>query len=160
MTLLKGLRIRSMSESDIDAVLALERQSDGVPHWAAYEYLRAIQIDSGPYFKRDAMVAVFDGEVVGFAVSRVVGGAGDAEAELESIVVAVPWRGRGVGMSLLAEVAEVAKVYRVSRLALEVRASNEAAIRLYRRAGFLETGWRRGYYSNPDEDAVLMSVIL
>jgi ribosomal-protein-alanine N-acetyltransferase len=46
------------------------------------------------------------------------------------------------------------------RLDLDVRAGNAAAIRLYQRAGCREMGRRRGYYHDPEEDAVLMSVIL
>jgi ribosomal-protein-alanine N-acetyltransferase len=44
----------------------------------------------------------------------------------------------------------------VTDLALEVRVSNEAAMGLYRRFGFVEQGRRRGYYERPVEDAVLM----
>jgi ribosomal-protein-alanine N-acetyltransferase len=43
---------------------------------------------------------------------------------------------------------------------LEVRASNEGARALYRGAGFTEDGLRRRYYSDPEEDAVLMSLNL
>ncbi len=106
------------------------------------------------------MVADVDDEVAGFAITRLVRGSGEPDAELESIVVAPEWRGRGLGMRLLSEAASRAKECGASRLDLEVRASNQAAIRLYQRAGFLETGSRRGYYRDPEEDAVLMSVIL
>ncbi len=106
------------------------------------------------------MVAEVDAEVAGFAIIRLVGGSDATDAELESIVVSSPWRGRGLGRSLLSEVCRRAKEQGYSQLDLEVRASNIAAIGLYLRAGFRETGRRRGYYSSPDEDAVLMSVTL
>jgi ribosomal-protein-alanine N-acetyltransferase len=106
------------------------------------------------------MVAEVDVEVVGFAIVRLVGASDATDAELESIVVASPLRGRGLGMSLLSEACCRAKGQGCSQLDLEVRASNTAAIGLYLRAGFRETGRRRGYYSGPDEDAVLMSVTL
>jgi ribosomal-protein-alanine N-acetyltransferase len=160
MTAPENLSIRHMTEGDLDAVLALERQSDTAPHWSRNAYRILIEIDEGSDLKRIAMIAEVDAEVVGFAVIRLIGGSDVADAELESIVVASPWRGRGLGMSLLSEVCRRAKEQGSSQLDLEVRASNIAAIGFYLRAGFRETGRRRGYYRNPDEDAVLMSVTL
>jgi len=156
MTLPDSLRIRRMIDLDLDAVMAIERGTDSAPHWSDSDYLALIQSDSELSFKRHAMVAEVGGEVAGFAIVRLVA----AEAELESIVVVPHWRGRGLGRSLLAESARQARELGAIRLDLEVRASNAAAIRLYRGAGFLETGRRRAYYRDPEEDAVLMSVIL
>jgi ribosomal-protein-alanine N-acetyltransferase len=62
-----------------------------------------------------------------------------------------------VGGRLLGAVAEELLKHRVAEVHLEVRSSNERALRLYRRSGFEETGRRTGYYSDPVEDAVLMS---
>ena len=160
MTLPEDLRVRAMVAGDLDAVLAIERESDTAPHWSMSEYLALIHSDRGSSFKRNAMVAEVSGRVVGFAIVRVVAGSGVGEAELESIVIAPGWRGRGLGSSLLSESARCAWELGANRLDLEVRGTNSAAIRLYERAGFQETGRRRGYYRGPDEDAVLMSVIL
>jgi [ribosomal protein S18]-alanine N-acetyltransferase len=156
MTLPDGFRIRSMVGQDLDAVIAIERENDSAPHWSISDYLVLIQSDSDLYLNRNTMVAEIACEVAGFAIVRLVA----TEAELESIVVAARWRGRGVGRLLLSESARQAKELGATRLDLEVRASNAAAIRLYRGAGFVETGRRRGYYRDPEEDAVLMSVIL
>jgi ribosomal-protein-alanine N-acetyltransferase len=160
MTLPEEFSIRAMSESDLGAVLALERQSEAAPHWSESEYLICIQPDNQSTLKRIAMVAEVGGEVAGFVIVRLVGGFGSADAELESIIVSADWRRRGLGLLLLLESARRAKEQRASRLDLEVRASNAAAVGLYRRAGFRETGIRRGYYRDPEEDAVLMSVSL
>ena len=148
-----------MAESDLGAVLALERKSEAAPHWSEAEYLLCIHPDKYSPLKRSAMVADLDGEVAGFAIIRVVRGPGEPDAELESIIVGPEWRGRGLGMSLLSEAGSRAREWEAIRLDLEVRASNTAAIGLYRKAGFVETGRRRGYYGD-QEDAVLMSVTL
>ncbi len=160
MTLLLEIRIRPMAESDLDAVIALERESDGAPHWGRAEYLAAIENDGNSALQRIALVAEAVGVLAGFAVVRIVKAPNGSEAELESILVAEGLRGRGIGAGLLAELVARAKDLSVIRLDLEVRASNAAAIRLYERAGFARMGQRRGYYSGPDEDAVLMSRVL
>lgn len=160
MTVPEGLLIRRMEERDLDAVMAIERESDFAPHWSSSDYLASIQSNSDLLLKRNTMVAEVDGVVVGFAIVRLVGGPGAAEAELESIVVAQDSRGMGLGKLLLSDSTRQAKDLGAPRLELEVRASNASAIRLYRRAGFSETGRRPGYYRVPEEDAVLMTLIL
>ena len=149
-----------MAVRDLDAVMSIEREAESAPHWSRSEYLALFQSDRGRSFKRSAIVAEVEGGVAGFAVIRVVGLPGVPEAELESIVVAPQYRIRGVGRLLLSESAQQAKALGATRLDLEVRPSNAAAIRLYRRTGFLETARRQAYYSDPVEDAVLMSVTL
>lgn len=160
MTFPESLEIRRMVDRDLDAVMAIERESASAPHWSTSEYLALIQSDNSLLLKRQAMVAEVSGAVVGFVIVRLVDVPGAAEAELESIVVAERFQGRGVGGLLLSECARQAKELGACRLDLEVRESNAAAIRLYRGAGFLETGRRRAYYRDPEEDAVLMSVTL
>jgi ribosomal protein S18 acetylase RimI-like enzyme len=97
MTLPHNLRIRPMAVRDLEAVIAIERESGSAPHWEDSEYLALFQIDSSLQFKRNAMVAEAAGDVAGFAIVRLVGGPGAAEAELESIVVAEQYRGQGLG---------------------------------------------------------------
>ena len=160
MTLPGGLCIRTMAVVDLDAVLAIERESDAAPHWSRSQYLQIFEPDSETNFKRFGMVAEVGSEVAGFAVVRVLVAQEAAEAELESIVVAPKWRGKGLGMLLLSESARHAREQGALELALEVRASNLVAILLYRKANFQETGRRRSYYRDPEEDAVLMRVTL
>ena len=84
------------------------------------------------------------------------------DAELQAMLVAPEWRRHGLGASLLQAVRKQAQQWGAERLLLEVRAGNAAALQLYRRAGFVEEGRRRGYYPPLEqgagaEDAVLMS---
>ena len=60
---------------------------------------------------------------------------------------------------MLAAMLEAAEARRWSRVFLEVRAGNQAAVTLYRSAGFNEVGMRRGYYRNTEgsEDALVMA---
>ncbi|XKE45049.1 GNAT family N-acetyltransferase [Halomonas organivorans] len=86
------------------------------------------------------------------------------DAELEVILVAPRWRGHGLARLLLEGVLETARRWGVERLLLEVRAGNAPAIALYRRAGLVVDGRRRGYYpplaGAEREDALLMSCSL
>lgn len=104
---------------------------------------------------------VVDDAVVGYAALE----RQPFAAELQAILVDARWRGRGVARRLLAEVIEQARVWGSERLLLEVRAGNPSAIALYRAAGFVEDGVRRGYYPPRQagavrEDALLMSLAL
>ncbi len=94
--------------------------------------------------------------LIGFAMASQVAGICD----LEAVVVQAPWRGRRLGRTLVEAAVGWGKALGASRLHLEVRVSNAAALRLYRRMRFVEDGTRSGYYCNPEEDAVLMSLPL
>lgn len=83
------------------------------------------------------------GEPAGFALVRAVAG----EAEL--LLIASHPRGQGIGAALLDRVIKACRARGVARLFLEVRACNPA-ISLYRRAGFVKVGERRGYYRGRD----------
>jgi ribosomal-protein-alanine N-acetyltransferase len=81
------------------------------------------------------------------------------EAEILNLVVAAGARRRGIGRQLLGAALATLGDRGVRRCHLEVRNSNEAAIGLYRSAGFTENGRRKGYYRSPDgagEDALMM----
>ncbi len=69
-------------------------------------------------------------------------------------------RRQGHARALLSELLSYARREQKRLLLLEVRQSNEPAIRLYRSAGFETTGVRRGYYSDTGEDALEMRITL
>ena len=80
------------------------------------------------------------------------------ELRLMNLAVLESMRRHGVGRALVTEAIRMGLAQAATRAVLEVRASNEAARALYQRIGFVQTGVRRGYYSNPVEDAVLMEM--
>jgi [ribosomal protein S18]-alanine N-acetyltransferase len=77
-------------------------------------------------------------------------------AELESVAVAPAARREGVGKALCEEVFAWCKREGAKEISLEVRSQNAAAIALYRSLGFEAAGVRRGYYRDPEDDAILM----
>lgn len=92
----------------------------------------------------------------GFALIRTIAG----ESELLTIAVAPEARRQGLGRGLLEAALSAARDKSAEEMFLEVAADNAAAIALYARAGFTETGRRAAYYRQPDGsrvDAVLMA---
>jgi ribosomal-protein-alanine acetyltransferase len=92
--------------------------------------------------------------VVGFAIASLV----TPQAELEMIAVASEAQRQGIARRLFVALTQELRLAGVTEIILEVRISNQSALSLYRQSGFRETGLRRGYYADPVEDAVLMSL--
>jgi ribosomal-protein-alanine N-acetyltransferase len=146
--------ILPMTEADLDSVLALAASLPEAPHWPRTVYLDMLNPEFTP--RRIALVADHSGVIAGFAVASLV----PPQAELESIAVAVARQRSGLGRLLFGGLLEELRRGGVREVALEVRASNRAALGFYRSLGFVQTGLRRGYYADPIEDAVLMALQL
>lgn len=82
------------------------------------------------------------------------------EGSLTNLAVSPQYRRRGIAEKLTEALLEKAKELTLSFVTLEVRVSNTPASNLYRKTGFEEIGVRKGYYSNPREDALLMTKYL
>ena len=78
------------------------------------------------------------------------------EAHVTTIGIDLPFRGRGLGEALLLRLLDESVRRGANMLTLEVRVSNEGAIRLYEKYGFGVHGVRPRYYSDNGEDAYLM----
>jgi ribosomal-protein-alanine N-acetyltransferase len=79
------------------------------------------------------------------------------EAHIVTVAVREHYRRMGIGERLLIAAVELAMEYDQEVVTLEVRASNEAAQRLYAKYGFARVGLRKRYYTDNNEDAVLMT---
>lgn len=82
------------------------------------------------------------------------------EGYISNVAVSPEARRRGIGDALIAELLLRAEEKALSFVTLEVRESNEAAIRLYQKHGFQKVGLRKKYYDLPKEDAILMTKFL
>ena len=94
-----------------------------------------------------------DGALLGYAVLSVI----LDEGNLDNIAVAPEARRRGVADALLDVLTGFGRE-NLAALMLEVRASNVAAIALYKKHGFAAVGQRKNYYDAPREDAILMTL--
>ena len=82
------------------------------------------------------------------------------EGYIANIAVAKRFRGQGVAKALLRRLITFGTEHGLRTITLEVRPSNEAAIGLYCGFGFAQVGRRRGFYTNPTEDALLLTLEL
>ena len=82
------------------------------------------------------------------------------EGYISNVAVAPTARRQGVADALISALTELAHALALSFVTLEVRQSNDAAIRLYEKHGFTEVGRRKNYYERPKEDALLMTYYL
>lgn len=139
-----------MRETDIDAVIDIERRSN--PHPWTREHMETA-LRSG-YL---CIIARERAAIVGFAITRVL----VDDAELLLIAVLPEARRAGVATTLFNELAARLNEIGKTPLHLEVRASNESAIGFYEARGFVRSGLRKHYYpngvlGNQREDAILM----
>ena len=145
------MKIRQASKVDSESMQALAQSSDTAAHWHEGAYS---QIFDEP--GRSAFVAESEGRIVGLLVVNTKVGAW----EIENLVVRASERRHGIASQLLDAMMQSAKASETKEILLEVRESNSAARALYERFGYVEAGRRRDYYSEPREDAVLLTYSL
>ncbi len=138
--------IREMRPEDLDETARLEEQCFSEP-WSRLLLREALESDL------DKLWVILEGEcLVGYCNFRVIAG----EGELMRIAVRSDMRGRGYAGKLMEVLVTDASKRGVTAITLEVRVSNQPAISLYERFGFLKEAVRKRYYTNPVEDALLM----
>ncbi len=140
--------IRPAVIEDIPAILTIEQQTEAAAHWTDEKY-REIFEKQNP--RRFAIVAEGKSGVQGFGVIVLL----EQGCEVENLVVIRHRRRRGLGKRLLRSLIDLAENEGASGIFLEVREGNAGARGLYNTLGFAESGRRKGYYHNPEEDAIL-----
>lgn len=134
-----------INASHLDAVAELEAACFAEP-WSVNS-LRLLLSDAATGF-----VALHEGQPIAY------GGMlwAPDEGQITNIAVHPDFRRRGCARAILLALMQAADQRGAQELSLEVRASNEAAIALYRAEGFFEAGRRRNFYRSPTEDALVM----
>ena len=146
------MRIRNAHDHDLAAILALQGRTPQAAQWMQADYARLCSDPLGLVLVAD-LDATSAPPLAGFAAfHRVID-----EAELRNIAVEPAYQRRGVGRKLLAEGRRQLLDCGVTRIYLEVRASNFAAQQLYFSAGFSLHSTRKDYYRDPLEDALVLS---
>jgi len=132
--------------ADLRALFALDRATPTAAHWIEADYQGLFVADSGR-----VTLVIEEDYIQGFIIGRDLG----PEWEIENVVVAEAARHRGMGERLVGELLALAGNRGAQAVFLEVRESNGPARALYTKLGFIESGRRKSYYKNPEEDALL-----
>ena len=141
-----NIEIRELRDSDIETVSAIEQVSFSMP-WSPQDFRDLLSRDYCFY-----LVAVADGQVVGCAgLTNIC-----KEGNIDNVVVAPEYRGRGIATGLLEELLAQGEEQGIEAFTLEVRMSNAAAIHVYEKMGFVSEGIRPRFYEKPVEDALIM----
>lgn len=143
----EGLLFRSMRLDDIKAIGEIEKEAFTTP-WTENAFHNEL---TNNHFAR-YMVMELDGRIAGYAGMWLI----MDEAHITNIAVRREYRGRKLGERLLRELKATASYFGARRMTLEVRVSNRIAQNLYEKLGFRVEGVRRAYYSDNNEDALIM----
>ena len=135
------VQIRLARESDVPEISSIQETAPESSQWQPRDYLVF-----------DCQVALIDGRIAGFLVSRSVA---DKEREILNIAIHPDFRRLRIATELLqAELSRWPGAH-----FLEVRESNTAARRLYKGLGFEAVGERPAYYENPPETGIVMRIL-
>ena len=139
--------LREMLIDDLEQVMEIERELFHVP-WTREGFFTFLT-------REDAMFLVVEekDQILGYCGLLMVLDEGD----ITNVAVRRDRQKEGIGNFLMESLIRLAAERGVTTIHLEVRVGNDRAIRLYERNGFTRDGIRKGYYSDPIEDALLMT---
>lgn len=167
------MKIRLARESDLPRILALSQSAGEAAHWTQPQWRDIFHSQTPPRLAwiaeaeapeaytpevsaPESNTAQSGAERPSHAVGFLVAQSGAPDWELENVAVLPECRRQGVARALLSALLTQARSLGAHRILLEVRASNQAAIRLYEVNGFHHLARRRDYYRNPPEDAIIL----
>ena len=143
--------IRIMTVEDLDQVMLLELACFSVP-WTQESFKKELTENKLAHY----IVIEEENQIVGYGgVWYIVD-----EGHITNVAIHPDHRKKGLGKQLVDAMKDMAIQNDIILMTLEVRVSNVAAITLYERMGFLEAGIRPKYYTDNQEDALIMWVKL
>ena len=152
------ISIVQMAEHDLLEVVEIEEQS-GLSRWGWAAYYAELQGGNRELLlvaKPTVPRGLDQHQIIGYIVARQTAG----ELHINNVAVRDQYRRRGFGALLLGQILDEARKKSGTKAFLEVRSGNLAAQALYQKCGFKAIATRPNYYSDPREDAVVMSMDL
>lgn len=143
--------LREMRLEDLDDVLAIEEKTFSTP-WSR----KSFEMEIRENLLSTNIVAEYKDRVVGYAGMWTV----IDEGHITNIAVDEDFKGRSIGNYLLMGLIKQCENNGIYKMTLEVRKSNQVAINLYKKYGFVEAGIRKDYYVDEREDAIVMWKII
>lgn len=136
-----------MNIQHIDGVLEVEKLSFSTP-WSKDAFIKEVKENNFAFY-----LVVLDGEkVIAYVGSWLI----IDECHITNLAVHPEFRKEGIAFRLLEILIDIVQLRGIIAVTLEVRTSNTAAQLLYRKLGFEEKGIRKGYYTDNNEDAIIM----
>ncbi|MCL2548353.1 MAG: ribosomal protein S18-alanine N-acetyltransferase [Symbiobacteriaceae bacterium] len=136
-----------MNTDDLEQVHLIEELSFPSP-WSVASFSR--ELTENPVARY--LVLAFDNFIVAYAGVWLI----LDEGHITNVAVHPEFRGRGLGKEILRSLLKLCTCYGVRAVTLEVRPSNDIALALYHSLGFHISGIRKGYYTDTQEDALIM----
>jgi ribosomal-protein-alanine N-acetyltransferase len=146
-----GTDVRACRPEDLAAVLDILGQAPEAANWSTPALREGLTQGASCF-----LVAAVNDRLSGFAIGRRVAD----EGEILNLAVRPDCRRRGIGKALVEKLLEWFQHQATTKVFLEVRESNAAAIAFYQCLGFVTTGTRPGYYHQPDEAALILELTL
>ena len=144
------MRIEKMTSGQLDDVYIIETECFSHP-WSKQSLEEELNNETSLF-----LVAKEENEVIGYIGMSIV----IDEGYIFNVAVREKYRNKGVATALINEFVTYGKKNNFSFITLEVRESNLPAISLYSKFGFIKAGERKDYYSNPKENAILLTKYL
>jgi len=151
-----GFTLRRMTLADVEQVHDLDVRSFSLP-WPKRSFEMEMQ---NPASQGWVITAPPQGEEAPAVISMALLWVILDEAHIATFAVDAAYRQQGMGSFLLRSIIDSLQVQGVQHVFLEVRRNNTAAQTLYRRAGFVIIDVRRGYYTDTNEDALVMMLTI
>jgi ribosomal-protein-alanine N-acetyltransferase len=142
--------VRKMTEPDLDEVMKIEQEAFSLP-WSRDSYLGELKNSFANYLVCDDA-----GDITAYGGIWAV----FEEAHITNVAVAREFRGQGMGCAVMEELENIARGKHATRILLEVRPTNEAALKIYQKLEYVQTSLRKGYYTDNGEDAMIMTKYL
>lgn len=140
------ITIRRLKPGDVKRLSVIEEESFSMP-WSAKAFADLLD---RPYCLY--LVAETEGNVIGCCgLTNICN-----EGNIDNVVVDNAFRGKGVAQKMLRELIRQGRQEGIADFTLEVRVSNEPAIHVYEKLGFVSEGIRPHFYEKPEEDALIM----
>lgn len=141
------INISPMSLRHLSRVMQIERESFSDP-WSLFSFTS--ELSDNPY--ATYFIAIYQEMIAGYIGGWLV----TDELHITNLAIAKEFRGLGIAQQLIDEIIQYSRAWGINRATLEVRASNNSAMNLYRKKGFTSAGYRPSYYTNNNEDAMIM----
>lgn len=138
---------REMTVADIPSIMMIEHEAFTSP-WSAEAFTNELLNNMFARY----MVMEHEDQIIGYGGMWII----MDEAHVTNIAIRSDYRGQGLGNRLLLELQRTAVFFGAAKMTLEVRVSNDIAQNLYRKYGFKASGIRPRYYSDNNEDALIM----